>query len=294
MGRRLVVASVLLAGCKAELKGEVPTDAVEPDSFQQITIDASLIDAPPTLGPWGTPTLVPGASSASVEDDVTLSSNLLELYFKRVDVATAPQDHNIYVMKRASVSDAWGTASAVTAFNTTGIEESPRLTNDDLTMYFGRAGQIFKSTRTSTTTAWGAATAVTALNTAEYEKWAAVCETYVVVSRLNGTNGQDLFGGTLGGTLTALTPVNSTGADQGTFMTRDCLTLYFHSNRDGTIDMFMTTRAAITDAWPAATKLPDFNTTTLNEEDPWISGDGRVFAFSSNAAGNKDVYLSTR
>jgi hypothetical protein len=295
MGRSLLFASMLLAGCDAKLGNDgASADANSADTSQQITTDASLVDAPFVLGAWGTPAAVAGAATAAVEDDPTVSSNKLELYFKRVDVATAPQDHNIYVMKRASVTDAWGAPAAVAALNTTGIEESPRLSADDLTIYFGRAGDIFKSTRASTSAAWGAPVAAAEFNTAAYEKWAFVCGAYGVVSRANGTNGQDLYGGTVGQTFALLTTLNSTSADQGTFITNDCLEMYFQSDRDATFDIWKSTRAAIADPWPAPTKLPDFNTTTNAEEDPWISTDQRMFVFANNASGSKDVYISTR
>ncbi len=296
MVRRFFLATLTLAGCKAELgaSNEADDAGLPPDSSQQIAADASVTDAPTALGAWGTPMGVPGASSGAAEDDPVMSSNKLELYFKRVDVATEPQDHNLYVMKRATVTDPWSAPTAVAALNTTGIEETPRLSADDLTIYFGRAGDIFKSTRASTTVAWGLPSVVTELSTAAYEKWAHVCGTYAVVSRLNGTNGQDLYGGTLGGTIALLTTLNTTFAEQGSFITNDCLQMYFQSNRDTTFDIWLTTRGAITDAWPAATKLPDFNTTTSNEEDPWISSDERTFLFATNASGTKDVRISTR
>jgi hypothetical protein len=58
--------------------------------------------------------------------------------------------------------------------------------------------------------------------------------------------------------------------------------------------MFEATRTSPTGAWSDPTKLPDFNTTTSSEEDPWVSTDQRVFVYASNASGIKDLYISTR
>jgi hypothetical protein len=297
MGRRYVLGVLLLCACQAQLgTGDRPSpDASAPiDSSQTTDIDAG-VDSMVQLGPWGTPAAVLGASSTTLaEDDATLSSNKLELYFKRPDAG----DNNLYVMTRASVADPWSapTALPATLVNTTASEESPRLSSDDLTMYFGRAGEIYKTVRTNTTSPWQMATIVTPLNTAANEKWADVCSGgYAIVSRAVTGQGQELFEGTVtAGAPTALTNQNTANNEQGTLLTADCLRLYFQSDRDGTFDIFMASRTSVTGAWSNPTKLPDFNTAAFNEEDAWISTDQRTFVFSSNANGTKDVFISTR
>jgi Tol biopolymer transport system component len=186
---------------------------------------------------------------------------------------------------------------ALAVLNTTATEESPRLSQDDLTLYFGREGDIYKTTRTAVGSPWTAPVAVTSLNTAAYEKWAAVCSNgYAIVSRAVTNAGQDLFEGNVtSGANTPLTQLNSTSQEQGTFLTSDCLRLYFQSNRDNAqFDIYMASRVTMTSAWSNATKLTDFNTATSSEEDPWISADQRTFVFASNSSGNKDLYISTR
>lgn len=293
MGRCWVAAAFLLCGCKAEL-GDGPADgSVRVDGqANSVMVDAAGDGAMP-LGAWSTPTKVPGASSALDEDDPTLSSNELELYFKRVDSTNT----NLYVMTRASTTSAWGAPTALGTLNTTADEESPRLSSDDLELYFGRGGDIFVSTRTAVGQPWGAPTAVGTLNTAANEKWAFVCsDGYTVVSRGTANNGQDLFEGTItGGANTNIPTVNSASADQGTFISSDCLTLLFQSNRtNAQFDIYVSTRAAVGASWGTAMLLTMFNTTTFNEEDPWVSTSQKTFVFASNASGNKDVYISTR
>lgn len=299
MGRRYVLGVLLLCACNAQLgTGEqAAADATTSvDSSQIIQADAA-VDGMVPLGAWGTPTAVLGASATGVaEEDAMMSSNRLEIYFKRTD---AGPDNNLYVMTRASVADPWSsppTALPTTLINTTGQEESPRLSNDDLTLYFGRGGEIFKSIRASITSPWQMATAVTTLNTAANEKWAAVCDNgYAIVSRSVTGQAQDLFEGTVSaGAPTALVNQNTTSNEQGTLLSADCLRLYFQSERDGTFDLFMASRTSVSGAWSNPTKLPDFNTAAFNEEDPWISTDQRTFVFSSNANGTKDVFISTR
>jgi len=292
MGRRLAAALVVLAACKAELAGTRDDADLQPDTGP--AVDASTMGADVLLlGAWGTPQPITGASDVTLaEDDSTLSSDALELVFKRNDAG----DPNLYVMTRASTTAPFSAPTAIAALNTTVAEESPRMSADDLTLYFGRDGDIYKSTRAVAGGAWGAPAAVTALNTAAYEKWAAICPGgYAVVSRAVTGNGQDLFEGTeAGGAPTALTAVNSASNEQGSFITSDCLHMYFQSDRGGDFDLYETQRATASAAWPAPTKLADFNATTTVEEDPWISGDQRTFVYASNKGGTKDVYIVTR
>jgi hypothetical protein len=301
MGRRHLLGMLLLCACKAELGGDYVNneqqDAAEISSDTQIVQDDAAIDGMAALGPWGTPALVPGANTTAQEDDATLSSDTLELYFKKVDAT----DANIYVLTRTSTTSQWTGPTAVAVLNTSGAspandEESPRLSADDLTMYFGRGGQIYMSTRGNKTSPWGMPSLVNALNTTNYEKWADVCSTgYTIVSRNGGGLGQDLVEGTItAGATTILTALNSAQADQGTLLSTDCKTLYFQSNRDTDFNIYKSTRNNVTDAWGPPMKIAEFNTTTYSEEDPWVSADQRTFVFVSNASGTKDVYISTR
>lgn len=295
VGRRHLVASLLLCACKAELGdgGAASDSTTMPDATTTVVpIDAATTDAPVMLGPWSAADPVSGASSSVGEDDCTMSSNTRELYFKRNDAG----DQNLYVMTRATPADPWSAPEALAILNTAGTEESPRLSSDDLTMYFGRAGQIYMTKRASLTSPWEAPAEVAALNTTAYEKWAAVCDNgYAIVSRSTTDNGQNLFEGTVtGGAPTELTALNSASAEQGTLLSTDCLRVYFQSNRDGQFNIYMATRASLTTAWSDPTALPDFNTTEFSEEDPWISSDERVFMFASNKNGNKDLFISTR
>ena len=284
MGIRPCWGLLLLCACNAEL-GHAD------DASLGLDDNGAGRDGNPQ-GQWGMPAKVAGADSTADEDDGTLSSTRLELYFKRVDGT----DANLYVMTRQTPTSAWGMPEPLTVLNSTVGEETPRLSPNDLTMYFGRNGDIYMTTRTAVGQPWGAPTPVTALNTTDYEKWAAVCDGgYAIVSRSTTMSSQDLFAGTVdGGATTALTQLNSTAQDQGAMLTSDCLKLYFQSNRSGTFDLYVATRASAASDWVDATALVDFNTATFSEEDPWMSTDQRTFVFADNAAGNKDIYMSTR
>jgi len=285
MDSRLVLGAVLLCACKAVLGGD-PADA----ALDTKLVDGASIDG--ALGAWGAPARIVGADSTVDEDDCTMNLAATELYFKRVDGT----DPNLYVMKRASIGAAWGAPAALGTLNSTATEESPRLADNDLTLYFGRNGDIYRSIRTAANQPWQAPTPVTSLNTADYEKWAAVCDNgYVIVARQVGATPTDLYDGTIAaGAASLAAPLNSTSAEQGAMLTTDCLHVYFHSNRSGNFDIYTASRATTNAPWGSPAPLTDFNTPAGGEEDPWISADQRTFVFASNTAGNKDVYISTR
>ncbi len=304
MGRHAgagVVAVAFLAACNAHLGDPTNHGGGDPDAR---LVDATVgvtPDAPVTLGPWGTPALVPGASStATNEDDPTLSSDGLELYYA-VQVPGNPKD--LYVMTRASTTVDFGAPTALAGFNTlAGSEESPRLSYDDLALYFGRDGDIFEATRATKTSPWGAASLVTGVSTAAYEKWLAVCGdgTHIMVSRDIGTAmapNPELFEGTFAdGAATHVTGLDSTASESSTFLAKDCLTVMFASNRSGQVQIYSATRTALTAAWSAPALLGAPFDTGADNEDAGYTPDNHIFAFAGLHAPltTKDLYLSTR
>jgi Tol biopolymer transport system component len=293
----------LLGACDARL-GQTSNDTTHPDATTDGAgggggSDAGSAGTDAGFGPWSTPTPIPGASTTtSNEDDCTLSSDTLDLIYS---VATAAGIKDLYEMQRASTTSAWGAPVKLTTLDTAmGSEESPRLSLDDKTLYFGRDGDIYQSTRTAIGGAFSAPTPVTAVNTTAYEKWLAVCQGGIaMVSRDNGANGQDLFEGTLAdGAMTPVTELNSTFSEISTFLSTDCLTVYFASNRSGSTQIYTATRATPTGTFGTATLAPSpFSPADgTDNEDAWISIDTRTFVFAGirGAATTKDLYISTR
>ena len=299
MGRCLVAfALVGASACNAHL-GDPNQHVLSADGGGPSDgTDATMIDATIPLGAWGTPAVIPGADDATNnEDDPALSPDGLELYYA---VAAPMGDKDLYLMSRASRADAFGTPMILSAFNTANNDEGPRLTYDDLTIYFGQNGDIFTSTRATKSSPWGTISVVPGVSTAVYEKWLSVCgdNSHFVVSRLNGTNNQDLYEGTLGtGAGTLIANLSSTAAETSTFLSKDCLTLYFASSR-GTVgtQIYISTRTAIGDAWGAPVLAPAPFDTSTDNEDAGYTPDNRLFVFASTRAGNgtKDLFLSTR
>jgi hypothetical protein len=257
---------------------------------------ARLGDGP--LGPWSPPTRVPGASDPTLDtDNETLDSTMTEMYFTIVDTALTGNPKQLWVMTRPHAGAAWGTPTTLDVVNTPVQTESPRLSPDDLTLYFGRNGSIYTTTRTARGQPWGAPQPLAAVNTGAYAKWMAVCDNnYFMLSRDGGTGAkQDLFAGTLGDVGMPCTELNSSGNEISTFLSRDCLTVYFASDRSGTTQMYSATRPTATAPWPAPALVTDFGMGSTNK-DGWLSDDQRTFYFASirDGATLRAVYVSTR
>lgn len=300
MGRLLMGLALLASACGARLTdpSEEPLDANAiggggDDSGNVAPADAFM------LGPWGTPALIPGASTTTAdEDDGTLSNSGLELVFALTVTADANRK-DLYIATRTTTSMPFGTPTKLPFSATGSSEETPRFSPDDNTLYFAsdRAGgagglDIYKATRTMAGGAWSAPAAVVGPNTAANEKWFMPCGTttsYIVIA------GPDLAAGTVGGPApTVIAELNSTSTETGTFLTSDCLTIDFASARTGTSLMYTSHRTSMTTAWQTPTQVIDFAALGGAQEDPWIAADGRTFVFASNKAGTKDVYIATR
>jgi WD40-like Beta Propeller Repeat len=66
----------------------------------------------------------------------------------------------------------------------------------------------------------------------------------------------------------------------------DMLEIYFASNKNGSYDIWMSTRAAVTAPWSAATLVTELSTSTNYEAEPSLSGDGLTLWFTSNRPTN--------
>jgi Tol biopolymer transport system component len=95
--------------------------------------------------------------------------------------------------------------------------------------------------------------------------------------------------------------VNSTREDAAASISTDGLSLYFQSNRPGgygRLDLYVTTRASVSDAWGPPVNLgPELNS-DLNEAFPWIASDDLTLYFHAynraDGYGRADIYISRR
>ncbi|HEX4449660.1 MAG TPA: hypothetical protein VH143_02265 [Kofleriaceae bacterium] len=297
----------LLCSCEARL-GQIQTDTTGGDASPSPGDGNSTIgdgggpaaDAAP-LGAFTTPTEITNTAAAGASvDDPTMTSNELDIIY-----AVQPNGAStkaLWEITRASTTSPWSTPVERTELNAAGpTEESPRFSPDDNTIYYGVNGDIYQATRSAIGQAFNTPQKVTAISTTAYEKWMAICTGNVVmVSRANGTtSNMDLYEGTLtGGANTVDTVLNSADSEISTFLSKDCLTVYFASNRSGQTQLYTSTRTAVGQPWAAPTTLdaPLSPADATDNEDPWISIDQRTFLLASvrGADTAKQLYISTR
>ncbi|MEX1239758.1 MAG: hypothetical protein WEB30_08575 [Cyclobacteriaceae bacterium] len=91
--------------------------------------------------------------------------------------------------------------------------------------------------------------------------------------------------------------VNSTARDWRPLLSTDGLRLYFHSDRDGGFDIWMSRREGPNCPWQPPVKMgPPVSTSEYHEGDPEFTPDGRVMFFSRDGApdseGIGDLFLS--
>jgi hypothetical protein len=292
-----------LVGCGARINGSgASSDAASGDDAASAAsdggVDTAELDAAP-LGRWSTPGKVTPAATGASEDDVTLSSDALELIF----AIEGSVGKDLYYTARPSKSDPWGAAAKLPFSASDTSEETPRFSADDLTLYFAsnraEAATLdiyFVRRAQRGSSVWGQPVRLDAVSSDEsLEKWFMPCSNdhYVMAQAELTADGTDLVEGIVGGDPPkVITELSSADNDTGPLLTQDCLTIYFASNRSGDSLIYTSHRAAVTDPWPAPGPVLDFPIAgmTTGQEDPWLSPDGRTFAFSRN----KDIYLSTR
>lgn len=296
--RGLLTLVIFTSACHVKVSDGGNTVDADPNSPDTQNLQGDGAPDALVLGPFGTPTLLAPGNTAAAEDDGTIAWNGNELIFARVDGTGVK---HLYYASRPDAQSTFGTATLLSNSSpVTNTDESPRFSGDDLTLYFGSnrapntgGTDLWMMTRPSIGGGWNAPTKITALSSATTDKWLATCSTgYFLMVRTDATSA-DLYEGTDLTSPTQVAALNTTAAETSAYLSPDCLSAYFASNRDGTYDLWTSTRATVTDTWSAPTKVA-FSTTTNAEQDPWMSADQRTFVFASNASGNNDLYIATR
>lgn len=115
--------------------------------------------------PFGAPTNLSALNSATSDYEANMSRDGRELYF--ISTRTGgPGGANVMVSKRIAPGLPWQTPTFLGApVNGAGLgNDDPALSDDMLTMYFSRGGDILTVTRTSTSSAWGSQGSFAAAN----------------------------------------------------------------------------------------------------------------------------------
>jgi hypothetical protein len=215
--------------------------------------DLWVTTRPTSDSDWGTPVNLGSAVNSGQPDyGATLSSDGLELYFSSYNRSGGYGGLDIWLAKRATISDPWSQAVNIgPKVNTTGDDGCPSIFKDGLEMYLtsNRPGSqnydIWVTRRSTKNTEWG------------------------TPSNLGS-------------------PVNSGSIDDCASVAEDGLTLYFTSNRPGgygAYDIWVTKRKNAGDNWGPPKNLgPKVNSPGF-EYVARMSIDGRTLYFGSERPG---------
>lgn len=286
MVRRVVVAGLVLGcGCN-QVFGLEASGGGDDD----VPIDGG--------GGWSGMAKIAVASQVDlIEEDPAITPDGSQLYFTAY-VTGGFKD--LWVSNR--INDTEWEPPATSPLSSTATDGSPRFRDPEndgaIEIYFAsdRLGgplDIFSAARAGAEP-WSTPAEVPDLSAIEENSTAAPCDTpgrFVVASRRGGAS-SDLY--ELAGTaVAAIDPANTASNETAPFLTRDCLHLYYGSNVRGTFDLYLVTRPAIDQPWGRAEMIPELST-SFDEGDPWLGDDERRILYSSNAAGQFDIYQAFR
>lgn len=241
----------VLAACGAADEATEPRGGVGPTVPARGTGTGTTTEGEQTLaeGPMSEDEGAPGeegaGTSVAVEPDVDGSE-------ADPEVESMPEAP---VAARCDRTKPFDAPKLVAGLNTDRNETAPRLTSDELGIFFMRQGtssaQIVTATRTELGGAWSAA---------------------VLVKELS-----------------------SSAHDGSPSLTADGLTMYFHSNRSpssGSYDIWRSVRASKAAPWGTPTRLSILSS-AASDTYPYVRPDGRALYFSSLRSGHYNVYVAS-
>ncbi|MGE5181709.1 MAG: hypothetical protein ACM31C_06590 [Acidobacteriota bacterium] len=280
-------------------------------------VDGPSIDAATICDPTGTfdaPVPLTGYATALAEGTTRLSPDELTMYISGRFQGEPATDVNIYVATRASKTDNFGSPTQLANINSTANDWDPTVTSDGRMIVYGTtrtsgdATDLYVATRTSTAADFGTPGLLANVNSLPDDDvqpfiTADGQELWFASGRSGGAGGHDIYrsamsGGAFGAPIRV--PELSTASDEWMpILSADKLTIYFGTNAAGTntkgsIDIWTSHRATVTDAWPTPAPVPELNSTGIDTP-AWLSADNcRLYFWSTGADPIGNVYVAVR
>jgi hypothetical protein len=216
---------------------------------------------PIELAPFTEPIRIEALVSSANDDDPTVTGDLLELYFESARPGGPGQD-SLWVSRRSSPDEPWGEPALVFELSSESQDSGPGIASDGLTIWFnsdrpgGAGGQSI----------W------TASRPDRASPWSTPAPVPELSSPANDSTPEPQASG---------------------------LAIVFMSDRAGGaggLDIYIATRAAVTDPWDPPMPIEGINT-PADEFDPFLSADGRHIFFAAvrpEGQGERDIYVATR
>lgn len=280
-----------------------PADAGGGDSFAGIDADSGAVDP---LAPFGETTPISALNSAEEEDDPSLSSDELTIYFERAG--------NIWRATRDDSSAPWDPPEPVAELSYEGAsDQDPTLSPDGRTLYLASdrpdslaqgGHDIFVATRLAPSESWGAPVLVPELSSPAEDLPGCLSadglRLYMATDR--DSPSPNLYLATRSSLTAAWDPpaplpvVSAFSTDRRPWVNGAETAIYFGSNRSGGVggsDIWVAVRADPGQDFGVPVLLGGINTAD-NEEEAWLSLDERTIYFVSNRSGIEDLFVAHR
>jgi hypothetical protein len=269
--------------------------------------DDAQPDAMPIRGadpPFDPPSVITELSSASFEDDPTISADQLEIVFSSSRPGSIGGT-DLWASSRASTSDPWQTPRVLSEISTTNNESNAAMSPDGLTLAFssGPTGNqdMYFTTRASRTAAWSTAVPLTALNSGNTDFAGSMTESLDALYFSSSRNASlDIYvaRGSSGtwSSPTVVSELMTASIDSSAYIMFDETVLWFASDRPGTAgdqDIFVATRTSPSAPFDPPIRVVDL-ATAAEDSDPCLSPDGHVIYFSRVNASGTDLMMATR
>lgn len=259
---------------------------------------------------FGNVTLVAELSSRDKDDNPTLTGDLLQICFTSTRISSTERA-DVWCAERASPTERFDEPVEVTAVNSDAFETSPALSLNGLDLWFssdreGGAGEadIYVTSRTTRTNEWAAPVLVPELNSEldDIPRPPAMGDT---VMPLGSRRTNDTYFTYLATRQTQEAPFSPpvlleelTGPGLivvDAQLSEDGLLLLFTSvaEDDAPGDLYASVRSSLSSPFGAPVLLEGVNSPE-DDRDPWLSPDGEILYFSSDRAGDVEIYSAER
>ncbi|HMA92538.1 MAG TPA: hypothetical protein VKP30_07620 [Polyangiaceae bacterium] len=278
-----------------------------------ITVTASTAGGATGVGGFSEPKFtdvirVPSLASDYADDNPTLTDNMLELYFSSKNRPGGKGNVDVWVAKRPTLSADFGEPTLVAAVSTEGVESSPAISGDGLTLWVASqpaadamgGHDILQSTRTSIQEEFGTPVLVRELSSAQDD-----------IPRPTGAGGllmplasrrdNAMYWTYLARRPSLHEPFETPQLIQelivegqnvaDAFLSADGRTIFFSHAQDQISDLFVAHRPVLEEPFGEAIRLSTINSPD-DDRDPWLSPDGTILYFSSDRhqAGTLNIY----